>query len=262
MTTRRDLLRAVALGLPAALAGCGQSVRRLPDASLTLRGGFGQGPLLARVARELAAARQALAAEFGPPPTADLEVRLVHDFSSPAGVGAIARYLPRQRAIELVLGNGPDPLGDPTELRGCLWHEYAHVVLHDRAAGEALPAWLDEGAAELYGKYRSGIAWSPEARGGEFLRWVAGGRVPRLTEVNRLFFATDHARAYTAYAFAYSAVALMIERFGPDAPARCIDAIGERYSVGGALKRLYGARLADFEADWQAILLARYGRRP
>ncbi len=257
--TRRDVLAMLAaLAAPLPLAGCGTTGRAVPGTGVTLRAGPMQGRLLARAEDDLLAVRTALVEPFGPPPTAPLDVRLVGSFSTPAGPGAAARYLPGERAIEVRLGDGPDPLGDARDFRACIWHEYVHFVLHERAGGEALPAWFDEGVAEYFGRYGSGVAWRPDSRAGDFLGAIRTGCVPRLAEVDRLFYATDHARAYTAYAFAYSVAALLVARYGPSAPASMAGAVRRRYTIGGALRRLYGARLADFEAEWQASLVARY----
>lgn len=257
LTRRRLLALGAALAAPVPLGGCGGTLRTIPGSAITLRAGPMQGRLVARAEADLDDARRHLAAAFGPPPATPLEVRLVSAFSSPAGAGAAARYLPGQKVIEVRLAGGADLVGDARDFRACLWHEYVHFALHERAGDEPLPAWFDEGVAEHFGRYASGLAWQPD-RGGEFLAAARAGRVPRLAEVDRLFYATDHARAFTAYAFAYTAAARLVARFGEDAPVAMADLVRQRYTVGGALRRLYATRLADFEADWQASLVARY----
>ncbi|HEX7127915.1 MAG TPA: hypothetical protein VF406_19335 [Thermodesulfobacteriota bacterium] len=258
LTRRRLLVLGASALAPAALGGCGATTRVVPGTTITLRGGPMQGLLLARAERHVADACRQLSTVLGDPPAAPLEVRLVSHFSSPAGPGAAARYLPAERVIEVQLATSHDPLGDLREFRACIWHEYVHVLLHDRTGGEPLPAWFDEGVAEYFGRYGSGIDWRPESRGGAFLEVVRTRRVPRFFEIDRLFYAADHARAYTAYAFAYTAAALLVARFGDSAPALVAEAVRQRYTVGGALRRLYGTRLADFEAEWQASLITRY----
>jgi hypothetical protein len=258
LTRRRLLVLGAGIVAPASLAGCGATTRVVPGTRITLRAGAMQEALLARAERDLVDACRQMAGVFGAQPAVPLEVRLVSRFSSPAGPGAAARYLPGERAIEVQLATGRDPLGDARDFRACVWHEYVHFLLHQRAGGEPLPAWFDEGVAEYFGRYGSGAVWLPSAHGGDFLGTVRAGRVPRLFELDRLFYATDHTRAYTAYAFAYTAAALLVARFGEPAPVLVAEAVRARYTVGGALRRLYGARLADFEAEWRASLVARY----
>lgn len=254
-------LRAIAAGaLSAATAGCAATVRRAPEASLTVVGPWGQDRLARAVETALLEARRACDLALGPAPDTVLEVRLVHQFSTPAGVGAIARYLSGPRVIEVLIADDQAGLGDLRQLRGVLWHEYVHYRVHAIAEGERVPAWLDEGMADYFGRYRSGLSWEPAVVGGQFLPWIAEDRIPRLAELDVLFFATEHARAYTAYAFAYTAVARLVELLGDRAPAECVAMIRLHYTIGGALKHHYGLRLADFERDWQATLLRRYAR--
>jgi hypothetical protein len=257
--TRRALLGAVAGAVaPAALSGCAGTTRSMRENPVALRAGWGQAGLLAKAEAALLEARASVALCFGPPPPADLEVRLVHAFSVPAAPGVAARYDPARRVIEVLLPDGPAPMHGPASWQGSLWHEYVHHVVHQTAGGEPVPAWFDEGTAECFGKYRSGVVFDPYRRGLQFLDWVRTSRVPRFAELDRMIRGTDHGRGYTAYAFAYTAVAHVVERFGEGAPARCLAAVRERYSLGGALRREYGVRLADLEADWRAALVARY----
>jgi hypothetical protein len=88
---------------------------------------------------------------------------------------------------------------------------------------------------------------------------LAGGRIPRLADSREMIYLeSDPERIRAGYAFAATAVALLVERLGADAPVRCARLAAAHYTVGGALKRLYGLRLADFQTDWHVTLASRY----
>lgn len=124
-----------------------------------------------------------------------------------------------------------------------LHHELVHVVAFDRA-GPHIPNWLHEGHADYLALGQPRASAVPGTDGDLPLdfEFVTGGR--------------DH--ILRSYRESTSAAAFLADAIGPDAPSDLFAALGAvradpgtwEYHLDQQLRGIYGAGLAEFEADW------------
>lgn len=137
--------------------------------------------------------------------------------------------------------------GDP---RGTLWHELAHVALHQKISGR-VPLWFDEGYAVLaageYGRL-AGLQLNVS---------VASGRVPTLRALDAELrgSSTD---AETGYALAGSAVAYLARRN----PTGRLEPMLQRLVAGmpfdEAVRATTGLSTSRFDEAWHRDVRSRY----
>lgn len=137
--------------------------------------------------------------------------------------------------------------GDPF---GVLWHELAHVALHQQVSGR-VPLWFDEGYAVLAAGEYGRLA------GLQLNLSVASGRVPTLRALDaELRGSTDDAE--TGYALAGSAVSYLIRRN----PSGKLDPLLERLRGGmpfdEAVLATTGLNEDRFDDAWHRDVRKRY----
>jgi hypothetical protein len=136
-----------------------------------------------------------------------------------------------------------------------------HELLHyaTRAyAGPFIPAWFEEGVAQLYGESPRPLpTLAGRAANGTF-----DGRLPEDWE----FTVGPKADIQNSYEEALSFTAHLADRFGRNAPARLYRALGAtppespgtaRYHLDRATRSVLGATFASLELDWAAAVRGR-----
>lgn len=102
-----------------------------------------------------------------------------------------------------------------SSLETVLFHEVAHVLTARASGGGRVPRWFNEGLASAAER-----TWGLGARSRFAWEVVAGGRLSA-TALEGLFYGSDRDVA-RAYALSDAVVRDMLERYGPDAPARIL----------------------------------------
>jgi len=135
---------------------------------------------------------------------------------------------------------------DPHSLafRGTLFHEYAHALLHRATAGKSIPAWLNEGLAEV-ARYRADV--------GPAALCLVDSHSFRLRSLEGSFQGLNQNAAFYAYLESRHAVERVIDRFGE----RGVRAVLSEVSRGSpfalafekALGVEYGAFTRAFDAE-------------
>jgi hypothetical protein len=130
-------------------------------------------------------------------------------------------------------------------LRRAIPHELTHVVLHDLAGGQPLPAWLDEGWA----------VWSEGPPDPALLRAL---QEPRLEGVSLIGlcgdFPTDPLRARQAYALAGATVRYLHDREGIGGLRGLLEAYAQGLSCESGVRRVLGRSLERLEREVEAAL--------
>jgi hypothetical protein len=138
-----------------------------------------------------------------------------------------------------------------TEAR-VLQHEWAHLGLHEFLPGLQVPRWFDEGYAE----WSSG-GWSP-TEGWRLRVAFALGRAPPLDSLN-LGWPRDRASAELAYLLSATAVEYLVRESGERGIRLFLTTWKEGGSFPGAMRRVYGVTVGQFEEDWKKYVRRRYG---
>ena len=129
------------------------------------------------------------------------------------------------------------------DLRGLLYHEYAHVLIRDITGGR-VPTWLNEGLA-LH------LQRTPMDGAVETVRQLATqGKLPSLASLQGAFVGLADADATVAYAVSYAATKYFIERWGLWDAQRLLRRLGEGASLDGALRESTRLTLGEFEGEW------------
>lgn len=102
-----------------------------------------------------------------------------------------------------------------SSLETVLLHEVAHVLTARASGGGRIPRWFNEGLASAAER-----TWGLGARSRFAWEVVAGGQ-PSATALEGLFYGSEGDVA-RAYALSDAVVRDMLERYGPDAPARIL----------------------------------------
>jgi tetratricopeptide (TPR) repeat protein len=119
-------------------------------------------------------------------------------------------------------------------------HEYTHAAIHGLSRGRA-PRWLHEGLAQVM----EGATVDPLLR-------VPGQ--PTLAGVEALVTDPDPARARAGYDLALWIVSDLLDRGGMERLREVLGELGEGRSLGDAMTRAYGLRLAELETQWRRLL--------
>jgi len=119
-------------------------------------------------------------------------------------------------------------------------HEYAHAAIHDLSRGHA-PRWLHEGLAQAL----EGASVDPMLQ-------VPG--VLTLTGVEALVADADPVHARAGYDIALWVVHDLLDRGGMPAMRELLTRLGAGETLGEAMPRVYGLRMAELEAQWRRVL--------
>jgi hypothetical protein len=128
-------------------------------------------------------------------------------------------------------------------LETVLYHEVAHVLIDRAAGGRPVPRWFHEGLA-----LHCAREWGWEDRGR--LLWATlRGRESALARLDEQF-AGGALRARRAYAFAAAFVRFLLDRHGPDAPARILAGLAADKPFDAAFEDALGQPLAAAETSF------------
>lgn len=145
--------------------------------------------------------------------------------------------------------------------RVVLAHETTHVATRTSTSA-ATPVWLSEGFAD-WAAYRAEDR-TPDLVAPELARAVRSGDLPAGLPVDEDFaFDNDPAGLARAYESAWTACALIAERWGQEKLTAFYAAVGAHPRRGGAVEQAMGAVLdttpGEFTADWRDYVSARLG---
>jgi hypothetical protein len=140
---------------------------------------------------------------------------------------------------------------DAGEPRQTLYHELAHMALHQAVRGR-VPLWFDEGyAAVASGEIDRLVALQLSVA-------VARGKVPTLDELDR-GLRSARATAEASYGLAASAV-LFLARGHPSGELRpLLERLGQGEPFASAVLATTGRTLGRMEIAWQRDVRRRYG---
>jgi hypothetical protein len=130
-----------------------------------------------------------------------------------------------------------------TDLRSLLHHELAHVLVARASRGRPVPRWFDEGVATVAARQ-----WGLEDRA-RFALAVLDRGPASTADLDRGFLGARDDCIHS-YALSAALVRYLVRRFGPDAAARILDAIGDGRSFEDAFFRVTGSSLAGVERDF------------
>ncbi|MCK4302065.1 MAG: hypothetical protein KAW91_04795 [candidate division Zixibacteria bacterium] len=159
-----------------------------------------------------------------------------------------AAALPYHRMIVL---KSPDQFNLNKPLEQLLAHEFAHLLVAEKAGNHSVPRWFDEGMAMLVSTewgWSDNLAMSRAAVFGEFLPLADIDKLNRFGE----------GKAHVAYAESYLAVHYMLDNYGKESPARFLNVIARGGSVSKALMASTGANSREFETEFRTYLTKRF----
>jgi len=152
------------------------------------------------------------------------------------------------------------PIGGATELtpqlRAILFHEYAHVVIHELTRGN-VPTWLNEGLAEYEGRRELN---PPMAELGKAAKHRGYLTFPAL---EGSFGAFNNRQAALAYQQSYSMVNYMIGAYGWYNVREILVNLGKGMPVDAAIKKALNGFSLDYPGvvvEWQAYMQKEFGK--
>ncbi|MBI4497410.1 MAG: hypothetical protein HY689_05880 [Chloroflexi bacterium] len=135
-------------------------------------------------------------------------------------------------------------LADPAfgDVAGTAAHEFTHLLVNS-AAGNLVPAWLNEGLA-VYGQ--------PSVEGSYLSFLETAIRQNRLPPLRGLASLPGRpADNIAGYGQAYSVVTYLIDTHGPDKMRSLLQAIKEGQAIDAALQQVYGLEQDSLDARWR-----------
>lgn len=144
----------------------------------------------------------------------------------------------------------PTGLEEPLNWARVLKHEYVHVLTLQQTQFN-IPHWYTEALAVRAEGYSRPAEWNRL-----LLERVPKGRLRNLDNLNLGF---QRAENRDEWNFSYCQSALyaqyMVERFGPDATAKLLDAYRRQLSTDEAIPDAFGVPKSDFEAGYRDYLV-------
>lgn len=140
-----------------------------------------------------------------------------------------------------------------SDIRRIIYHEFAHVVVHDITRGNC-PVWLNEGIA--------GIAESlVEPKNADLIRRYLDeyGMVPLGNMPNDTLHIENREVMTLLYIASYLVVEYIVQRLGYRGLNRILTKLGQGTDVWSAISIVSGQNMYDFEQDWERHLRMRYG---
>ena len=139
----------------------------------------------------------------------------------------------------------PSDQFDQARVKGILFHEYTHALIHDLTTGRC-PKWLNEGFAEHEGRTQSSpplrlLAKAHEAK--QLIPW------PELSEHFSPTMSSESVGL--AYEQSYSLVAYLIQRYGFWRMRRLLNAIAGGQPWEEAVAQEFRRKLSRLEGDWR-----------
>jgi hypothetical protein len=154
----------------------------------------------------------------------------------------VSGYAYSDRGI-VVLIPSRTPAYPDASLEDLLRHEVAHVLIARASGNQPLPRWFHEGMAMI-----AGLTWGLDDRARLTMTLLADREIS-LSELNQRFQGTG-AEVYRAYAISGSFVRDLLERHGPDAPARVLAGVRQGLSFEDAFLRATGETLGEAESSF------------
>jgi len=141
--------------------------------------------------------------------------------------------------------------GGPTLLRGSIFHEYTHAIIH-QMAGEPVPSWMHEGLAQIEDPNRKVTV--RDAR--NLAARVRSGGLAALADMSRPFERNESGdRMPLVYLESRAFVSFMVERYGWEKVRQVLRETRRTGNFDAAFKSTYGMTPADLEKQWRAWLL-------
>ena len=136
-------------------------------------------------------------------------------------------------------------------LRRNVYHEYAHLVIHEMG-GPDVPAWLHEGLAQ-YCEPENEVA---PADGRNLADWLRRNSLVPFSQLTRAFAETEDGKSVRqAYLQSKSFIAFLIANHGMVKVQRLLRGMGSGSSLEDAFRSAYGTSLGDLEARWRTGLV-------
>ena len=152
------------------------------------------------------------------------------------------------------------PVGGATQvsplLKGVLYHEYTHVVVHELTAGRC-PTWLNEGLAEWEErKLREGPLE-------ELAHAVRQNRIIPIARLEGSFSGFGAGEAALAYQQSFSMVDYMISAYGWHKVRDVLVNLGKGMNIGPAMAAAlhdFGLDYAAVVEEWRSFVQKKFGR--
>lgn len=130
------------------------------------------------------------------------------------------------------------------QIRGIVWHEYTHVIIHDIAKGSC-PIWLNEGLAkhEEFVYIKKDLSLLKGA--------VERDQLITFKELDSNFSTpADEAQLELAYEESYTLANYLIKRYSRYKIRKILERLGNNETIESALKNELNLTMAEFERRW------------
>lgn len=130
------------------------------------------------------------------------------------------------------------------EIRGIIWHEYTHAIIHDITKGNC-PIWLNEGLAKVeefkYIKKDLSILKSA----------VENDQLISFVDLDSAFFTlTDEIRFELAYEESYTLANYLKKRYNLYKIKKILERLGNNETIESAFKEELNIKITEFEKRW------------
>ena len=135
-------------------------------------------------------------------------------------------------------------------LAAILYHEYMHVLVHF-LAGRNVPAWLNEGLAEISGRKVNPMSLA------DLRVAVASGQLHDWHTLQRPFSGLPADRVALAYEQSYAMAFFMVDSYGWHNMAELLESLGKQQEWPVAVAeayREYGLDWPAIQSEWQATI--------
>ncbi len=208
--------------------------------------------------------RGALGAALGRVPDGKLAVEIVSDVGGLARLTTLAeKEIRTSGTVAVCKFNKIILLSPKALLKGYAWldtaaHEYTHLVLTRRSRNEA-PIWLQEGLAKWFeDDWREGGEPISRVEAALVRDAVEKGRLVTFEEMHpSLAKLPSQERAALAYAEVVLAIERIVQRAGPQALPRLLDAVAAGKDAGEAVAEVIGLPFERFLAEWRRHMASR-----
>ncbi len=137
-----------------------------------------------------------------------------------------------------------------SEIRGIIWHEYTHAIIHDITKGNC-PIWLNEGLAkhQEFVYVKKGLSILKGA--------VDKNQLIPLKDLDSTFsHPANEVQLKLAYDESYTLVNYLIRRYGRYKIKKILERLGNNETIESAIKGELNLTMAEFEKRWLNDLTA------
>lgn len=142
--------------------------------------------------------------------------------------------------LKMVSPLNPGPVHDYNSIKQVAVHEFVHVVEINMTNPKSLTTWLWEGVAMYEAKQVDNKTKNT------LRQLVENKKSPALSQLDKEFYTIDD-----AYAFSYTIVDFMVDRFGYD---KLVQVIKEPNDI----EKILGVSMDEFEKQWLDFVKANY----